>query len=310
MKQEVMKSALITGASSGFGQETAVELLRLGWRVIATMRDTGKAGPLQETVRALSAADRLHVVAMDVTKADSIDRAVSQSLEITGGTLDVLFNNAGFTSMGFFEDMTDADCRSVMETNFFGAVAVTRAIVPLMRGAGHGRIGFVSSNAVLSPHPTMSMYAASKWAIEGFAEALAMELAPFGVDVVVLQPGNHRTPFGSHVNPIKPDDSPYAHIWDAAMPGLARLSSIGADSSTAIPTFIQALTEAQPAFHRGIGNDVALFTWLKRNLPYEARAAFVRDFMGIPGRALPAPDGKEIKLNELLSSAVQGFMKR
>lgn len=277
-----MKSALITGASSGFGQLTALELARLGWRVFAAMRDARNAGPIQDAARAQSIADRLHVIEMDVTKHSSIATAIDRVMELSGGTLDVLLNNAGYTPMGFFEDMTDADCRGVMETNFFGAIATTRAAIPHMRLAGHGRIGFVTSNAVNAPHPTMTMYAASKWALEGFAEALAMELAPFGVDVVVLQPGNHRTPFGSKVTMIKPSATAYTKLWDALTPGLMELGSGGAEASAAIPAFVRALVEPRPAFLQIIGNDTKLFSWLKRTCSYEKRAAAVRHFVGFP----------------------------
>lgn len=279
-----MKSALITGASSGFGLQTAIALAELGWHVFATMRDLDKAGPLEDAAHQSSVGDRIHILQLDVTQPASIDKALAEVLRVTGGTLDVLLNNAGYTSLGFFEDTSDADCRSVMETNFFGAVATTRAVVPIMRRARRGRIGFVSSNAVNSPHPTMAMYAASKWAIEGFAEALAMELAPFGVEVVVLQPGNHQTPFGSHVRMIKPADSAYGDIWDALMPGLAQLGASGAEMGTATPAFVQALVEPRPEFLRVIGNDAKLFSWLKREQPYEVRAALVRHFVGFPGR--------------------------
>lgn len=279
-----MKSALITGTSSGFGLATAVGLVELGWRVFAGVRDVGRVSALQDAAQGQAGSGALHVLELDVTDTASIQRAVDEALGRTGGTLDVLLNNAGYTSLGFFEDTSDANCRAVMETNFFGAVATTRAVLPAMRRAGHGRIGFVSSNAVNTPHPTMSMYAASKWAIEGFAEALAMEVAPFGIDVVVLQPGNHRTPFASHVRMIRPTDSAYDEIWDALLPGLSRLGAMGAAMETATPAFVAALTEPRPAFHRGIGNDVELMSWMKCNLSYEARASFIRRFVKFPGR--------------------------
>jgi NAD(P)-dependent dehydrogenase (short-subunit alcohol dehydrogenase family) len=283
-----MQSVLITGASSGFGQLTAIELTRLGWRVFAAMRDPDGGAVLKDAVGALGLTERLHLIRMDVTQASSIDGAVAQVLAITGGTLDAILNNAGFTTMGFFEDMSDSQARSVMETNFFGAVAVTRAAVPIMRRAGHGRIVFVSSNAVNCPHPTMTMYAASKWALEGFAEGLAMELAPFGVEVVVLQPGNHRTPFGSNVKVIQPPASAYGALWQALMPGLEALGSNGAEPANALPAFVQSIVEPRPPFLLPIGRDVKLFSRLKRRMrSFEARASAVRHLVGFPGRHRP-----------------------
>lgn len=278
-----MKSALITGSSSGFGLLTAVALAGLGWQVFATMRDPAKGEALAGAARAAGVADSVRILEMDVTRRSSIDAALACALESTGGTLDVLLNNAGFTSIGFFEDMSDENCRAVIETNFFGALDVTRAVIPVMRKMRSGRIAFVSSNAVNAPHPTMTMYAASKWALEGFAEALAMELVPFGVDVVVLQPGNHRTPFGSHVQAIRPADSPYAPIWDALTPGLTELAAIGADPATAVPAFLDSLVAPRPPFLQPIGTDVKLFSWLKRCATYEVRAAAVRHFVRFPG---------------------------
>lgn len=286
-----MRSVLITGASSGFGQQTAIEMSRLGWQVFAGVRDPLKAGNLQETAAALELEDRWHLIELDVTQGASIESALTRIHAITHGTLDAVLNNAGFTTLGFFEELSDADARSVMETNFFGAIAVTRAVIPGMRRAGHGRIVFVSSNAVNSPHPTMTMYAASKWALEGFAEALAMELAPFGVEVAVLQPGNHRTPFGAKVKIVTTPSSTYAAIWDTVMPGLEALGKSGADPSTALPAFVQSLTASRPAFLQPIGNDVKLFAWLKRRASYEARAAAVRHFTGFPGRTRREPPG-------------------
>jgi NAD(P)-dependent dehydrogenase (short-subunit alcohol dehydrogenase family) len=280
-----MKSILITGASSGFGMETAIELAGKGWRVFATMRNPGKARDLLDAAKTSGVAARIRVLELDVTNPGSIDGALRRVLAETGGTLDALLNNAGFGELGFFEDLTDADCRRVMDTNFFGSIAVTRSVIPVMRRAGNGRIAFVSSNAVNAPHPTMTMYAASKWALEGFAEALAMELAPFGVEVVVLQPGNHRTAFAAHVNMVRPAGGAYDELWNSVMPGLERLGARGRDARRALPAFVEALDEPRPRFRRMIGNDTRLFAGLKGCLPYEVRAWALRRFVGFPGRS-------------------------
>ena len=137
------------------------------------------------------------------------------------------------------------------------------------------------------------MYAASKWALEGFAEGLAMELAPFGVSVVVIEPGNYRTPFGSKVQVIKPAGTAYSAAWQDLIPGITRLGSIGADPEDATAAFIAALTDPKPSFMTRVGLDADLFSRWKREYSFEARAAAVRRIVGFPqvlgSSAGPAP---------------------
>ena len=177
-----MESVLITGASSGFGRDVALALANAGRWVFASMRDISKGAALLEEA-AHNPNGRITLIELDVTDAASIGRGVDAVLDAAGGTLDALLANAGIGVMGPFEELSDEICRRQMETNFFGTLAVARAVIPAMRRAGRGRIVVMSSNSVNSPSPFMSMYAASKWALEGWAEALAMEVAPFGVDV-------------------------------------------------------------------------------------------------------------------------------
>ncbi|QNO27935.1 SDR family oxidoreductase [Sphingopyxis sp. OPL5] len=277
-----MKSILITGASSGFGRGVSVELAQRGWRVFAAMRDTGKSGSLIEAAEAGGVADRIEVVELDVTVPASVEAAVADVLARCGGTLDGLLNNAGYSVLGAFEDLSDADCRQQMETNFFGVLAVTRAVLPSMRDAGHGRIVVVTSNAVNSPHPLLTMYAASKWALEGWAEGLAMEIAPYGVDLALIQPGAHRTEFAGNVQFVSGTGGAYAQWIEGALPGISNLDAWGRDPALAIGPIADAVTAPAVPFRQQLGEDSKIFAMLKGNMPFETRALLLRAICGLP----------------------------
>ncbi|MFV8750638.1 SDR family oxidoreductase [Nannocystaceae bacterium ST9] len=171
-----MNTVLITGCSSGYGLATARHFLAQGWSVVAGMR----------TPRAdlLPASDRLRVLALDVTKPEQIAAALDAS-----GPIDVLVNNAGVGLFGAFEATPMATVREVFETNTFGVMAMTQALLPQLRTRGSGVIVNVTSSATLTPMPMVAVYTASKLAIEGFTASLAFELEPFGVRVKLVEPG-------------------------------------------------------------------------------------------------------------------------
>lgn len=171
-----MQTIPITGCSSGYGQETARHFHAKGWRVIATMRTPRAEG--------LPQSERLQVLALDVTKPESIAAALDAA-----GPIDVLVNNAGIGAFGALEASPLATARTVFETNTFGVMAMTQAVIPQMRARRSGVIVNVTSSVVLAPHPLVSVYAASKWAIEGFTECLAPELGAIGVRAKLVQPG-------------------------------------------------------------------------------------------------------------------------
>jgi NAD(P)-dependent dehydrogenase (short-subunit alcohol dehydrogenase family) len=171
-----MKTVLITGTSSGYGRETALHFLAQGWNVIATMR-TPRPGVLPES-------DRLRVIELDVTRPESITAAFEAA-----GPVDVLVNNAGVPSMGVFEGTPMARVREVFETNTFGVMAMTQAVLPQFRERGSGVVVNVTSSVVLGHMPLTAVYKASKMAVEGFTASLALELAPFGVRAKTVEPG-------------------------------------------------------------------------------------------------------------------------
>ncbi|WP_326953239.1 oxidoreductase [Amycolatopsis sp. NBC_01286] len=181
---------LITGCSSGFGREVALAALAAGDRVLATARRP-------ETLRDLEVAggDRVRTAALDVTDAGQVDAAVKTALE-TFGRIDVVVNNAGNGSVGAVEELTMAELRGLMEVMFFGAVEVTKAVVPHLRAQGSGTVVQISSMGGQLSMPGFGAYCAAKFALEGLSEALAAEVAPFGVRVLIVEPGAFRTEFG------------------------------------------------------------------------------------------------------------------
>ncbi len=186
------KIAVVTGSSSGIGLVTSVELARNGYRVIATMRDLERRGRIEEAAQKAGVRDRLDLRRVDITETDSLADAVSGIVR-DHGRIDVLVNNAGFSTGGFAEDMTLAELRHQMETNFFGNVAMTKAVWPVMRRQRSGHIIQITSIAGRMAAPLVSSYAASKFALEGWSEALRIETHSLGIRVVLVEPGDYDT---------------------------------------------------------------------------------------------------------------------
>jgi NAD(P)-dependent dehydrogenase (short-subunit alcohol dehydrogenase family) len=189
---KLAKTALITGASSGFGLLTSVTLARRGWRVLATMRDLSRRTKLEEAARNAGLLDGLEFLRLDVTNAGQI-AAIADLIAKRDAPLDALVNNAGFAAPGFAEDVTDAELREQFETNFFGAAAVTRAFLPQMRRQGFGHVVMVSSISGRLGFPGVGSYAAAKFALEGWTETLRYEMKSVGVQVAIVEPGAFET---------------------------------------------------------------------------------------------------------------------
>lgn len=279
-----MSNLLITGSSSGFGFGVALAMAQQGWNVFATLRNQDKALELKKQAAGLELEGNIEFLLMDVTDQQSVDTAVSQVLEQTGGKLDALLNNAGYSIMGAFEDLPMEEVARQMDTNFYGVLRVTKAVLPAMRNAGAGRILTVTSNAVNSPHPFLSIYAASKWALEGWAEGLAMELEPYGIDVGVVQPGAHRTDFANNVQAMMPESSPYSEWAEAAFPGIANLDKWGRDAALGVDDIVSRLISEHFPFRTQSGEDAKLFARLKGAFDYELRAFVLRSIVGLPSR--------------------------
>jgi NAD(P)-dependent dehydrogenase (short-subunit alcohol dehydrogenase family) len=181
----------ITGASSGFGMAFARYALSRGYNVVATARTPAKL----EQIRQI-APDRVLIEKLDVTVPGDAEKAVAAAIS-RFGAIDVLLNNAGYGIVGALEETSDSEFRAQMETNFFGAVSVTKAALPAMRKQRSGAIVNISSLGGQLSFGGFSAYSASKFALEGMSEALAQEVAPFGVKVLIVEPGAFRTGFAA-----------------------------------------------------------------------------------------------------------------
>ena len=239
-----MKTILITGCSSGYGLETARHFHAKGWNVIATMR-TPRDG-------LLPSSPRLRVLPLDVTQPDSIARALDAA-----GPIDVLVNNAGLGLFGAFEATPMATVREIFETNTFGSMAMAQAVLPAWRARRAGLLINVTSSATLAPFPLVAAYTASKTAIEGFTESLALELQAFGVRVKLVEPGygpgTRFTANGAErMQGLIPEAyAPYAHEVFASF---AQPAAVTSELDVA-ETIWQAVNDESPRLRYAAGAD-------------------------------------------------------
>jgi len=203
-----MPTVLITGTSSGFGLATTVEVAKRGWDVFATMRNLDKRGELDRAVEAAGVGARVRISQLDVTNPQSIDNAVAL-LDLANRPLDAVVHNAGVAVGGAFEDLTDAQVRHVMDVNYFGVLALTRKLLPSFRARRRGRIVIISSESAFAGQPANSPYCASKWAVEGWAESVAYEFEPFGIEIALVEPGAYRTSIWDSSPRVLPETSAY-----------------------------------------------------------------------------------------------------
>lgn len=190
----------ITGASAGLGNGLTERLLARGDKVAATVRKPDALASLQATY-----PDTLRVYVLDVTDVDKVRAIVDQAFA-DFSRIDVIVSNAGYGTLGPAEAATDAQVRHIVDTNLIGSIAVIRATLPHLREQGGGRILQVSSEGGQMAYPGFSLYHATKWGIEGFVEALALELSPFDIKLTLVEPGPTRTKFGAGV--VRTDPMP------------------------------------------------------------------------------------------------------
>jgi NAD(P)-dependent dehydrogenase (short-subunit alcohol dehydrogenase family) len=228
----------ITGTSRGFGREWAIAALERGDAVAATARDTASLDDLVERF-----GDALLPVRLDVTDRPAAFAAVARAHE-RFGRLDIVINNAGYGQFGMIEELSEAELREQIETNLFGALWITQAALPIMRAQGSGHIIQVSSIGGISAFPGIGAYHASKWGLEGFSQALAGEVARFGIKVTLIEPGGYATDWGG---PSSKHAAPMAAYDEArdAMQALRAARSVGLGDPVASSEALMKVVDAE-----------------------------------------------------------------
>ncbi len=230
----------ITGTSRGFGREWTIAALKRGDKVAATARDVSTLDDLVAEF-----GDALLPIRLDVTDRAADFAAVEQA-HTHFGRLDIVVNNAGYGQFGFIEEVSEAEARAQIETNVFGALWITQAALPYLRAQGSGHIVQVSSIGGITAFPNVGMYHASKWALEGFSQALAQEVAPFGVHVTLIEPGGFATdwagPSARSAEPL-PD---YADVHTAAAQERASRNSAPGDPQASARAILKVVDAPQP----------------------------------------------------------------
>lgn len=287
------RTVVITGASRGLGLASATHLHRQGWRVVGAMRSPETA--LERLRTATGAGDddpRLLGVRLDLDDPESIDAAARTILQLIGPP-DVLVHNAGITAVGCVEDMPIGVWEQIFSTNLFGAVALTRALLPSMRRAGRGRFVFLSSEGGIAGMPAIGAYSAAKGALERWAEALAYEIAPFGLGVTVLVAGMFKTDIITDQTPHHGDlGGPYAALYaEIDRRGRAMIRLAGPPERFA-RALARALDERAAFARHAVGWDAHLLLMASRILPPRVLRGVIRLALGLP-RQVPKTPLKE-----------------
>ena len=274
-----MATALITGCSSGFGLLTAFEFARHAYKVYATVRTSAAVEKLERT--AADAGVNVAVVPLDVTDRNAIQPAVHRVFD-EAGAIDVLVNNAGVTAVGALEGIDESDIERVMQTNFFGPVWLTRAVLPQMRAQGGGRIIMVSSLSALVGLPGESVYAASKVALELAAEGLRHEVDRFNIHVSVVQPGlfDTRMPEKIAAADEYPKTSPYAELIAYLVERAQQNLGSGDDPQKVAELIVRIAGEQTPRFRYPAGAQAERVVKELAELQEFDRGSFVRAVHG------------------------------
>lgn len=263
---DVHKVAVVTGSSSGIGYETSLALAREGFLTFATMRNLEKGSIIK------SDSDKenlpLKIMQLDVTDDASVSKAV-QSIISDSGRIDVIVNNAGYGLVGAFEDLSLDEIKQQYETNLFGVVRVTQAVIPIMRKQKSGRIINISSGAGRFGYPGGSAYVSTKFAIEGLSESLSYELDPFGIKVILVEPGVIRTNFGNGMVVAKNSQDPgsaYLSMTRKMNEVFGQLMQNGSPPSLVANVVLQAAKSDNPNLRYLAGKDVEQWVDQKKKM--------------------------------------------
>jgi len=258
------KVAVVTGTSSGIGFETALALARDGYYTYATMRNTAKGDKLKE----LSSKEslKIDVLELDVDNENSAKTAIKHILD-QKQRIDVLVNNAGWALWGCVEDVSVDEFKTQFETNFFSIIRLIQEVGPTMRNQGSGTIVNISSVVGRIGFPASPAYISSKFALEGLSESLRFEFAPFGVDVIIIEPGVIKTNFMKNMKMAKKSESDtvYKDITTKVVSGVKMMTEMGTHPKEVASTIVKAIKDKKPLPRYIVGNDAAMFLEAKKN---------------------------------------------
>jgi NAD(P)-dependent dehydrogenase (short-subunit alcohol dehydrogenase family) len=263
------KVAVVTGSSSGIGYEISLMLARNGFLTYATMRNLNKS----ENIKSVASKENLpiHINQLDVTDDVSVKDAVQAILSETG-RIDVLVNNAGYVLSGAFEDLAMDEIKTQYDTNVFGLIRTTQAVLPIMRRQKSGIIVNISSGAGRFGYPGQSAYISTKFAVEGLSESMSYELEPFGIKVVVVEPGVIRTNIVNGMVVAKKSqdpNSPYLQIIQKMATVLENMMENGSPPDLVAKVVLNAVTNESPKLRYLAGKDVEAWLDSKRNMSDE-----------------------------------------
>ena len=255
--------ALVTGCSSGIGLETAIALSREGHFTYATMRDVKKSESLDKIVN--DEGLPIKVLELDVDSEKSVDDAIAKIME-EKGRVDTLINNAGWGMWGAVEDVSIEEFKQQFETNFFSIIRLIQKVAPIMRKQKSGNIVNVSSVAGKIGFPVSPAYISSKFALEGLSECIRFELDPFGINVIIIEPGVIKTNFFDSMKMAKKSnsDSVYNEITSKVVSGVKMMAEMGTEPKEVADTIIKSINEEKPLPRYIVGNDAMMFLEAKK----------------------------------------------
>ena len=258
MKSIMEKVALVTGSSSGIGLETSLSLARNGFHTFATMRDLNRDEEIKEVVRKENL--NVEILQLDVDNEESVNEVINTIME-RKARIDVLINNAGYGMWGTVEDVSINEFKEQFETNFFSIIRLIHRVAPIMRKQGSGDIVNISSVAGRIGFPVSPAYISSKFALEGLSESLRFELMPFGVNVIIIEPGVIKTNFFNSMKLAKKSnqDSEYNEITEKVISGVKMMAEMGTHPKEVADAVVKALKEENPHPRYVVGNDAMMF---------------------------------------------------
>jgi short-subunit dehydrogenase len=268
---EPQKVAVITGTSSGIGLLTAIEMARAGFRVVATMRDPIKSTQLMKAANEAGVSHNVEIRALDVTKFNELPGLVGEIVN-ERGRIDVLVNNAGYALAGFAEDISLDELKGQFDTNFFGHVAMTKAVLPYMRKQRSGHVIMVSSIAGLMASPVLSSYAASKHALEGWSEAVRIEMHSLGIRIVLVEPGAFETDIwekNAKMGAAAVQDSSLNKDRSLRFAKIVQQKLHKADARVVARLITRIAQDPNPKLRYLIGKDAVVRKWMKRIMPWK-----------------------------------------